>query len=101
MKKKSINFADGVLGRPFAADVNFAFAAIWDLSCGKTTIDISKGNIIVVANHYQSMSIGFITEDGAVWDDIFKELNEEGVIDLSVNSININQLAVDLFNIAA
>jgi hypothetical protein len=99
--KKLINFGDQFVGRNFVTDVNFALAAIWSLSKGNITLSIMKEDIVELANHYQKKEIGCITEDGATWDDIFDELKEEGLIDLNVNFININQLTIDLIQNAA
>ncbi len=102
MKKNLIKFADKALGRKFVADLNFAFAAIWDLSCGNINICIPKENIIILSNHYEHQEIRFITEDGAIWDDIFEELKNEGLIDLDMDFVRINQLTIDLIvNMAA
>lgn len=99
MEQRLKNFADRIIGRNLPADVNFALAAIWKLSNGDTTLEIPKDSIIELENKYEKKEIGFITEDGAVWDDIFEQLRDEGLIDLNVHFVKINQLTLDLIHI--
>lgn len=101
MKTKLINFANLLVGRTFVADVNFALAAIWDLSSGDVTVNIPRKNIEVLANAYQKQTIGFTTQKVSIWNDILKELADENLISITEDEIRITQLTVDLFHMAA
>lgn len=102
MKKQETNFSeiilksfgDGFNERNFVADVNFALAAMVKLS-SCSTMYLEKDAIIKGSNKMELENIGTETEDGSVWDDIFEELHNAGLIGKEVHNSHLTVCAID------
>jgi len=94
MKVKTRDFGNELVGRIFLPDVNFCLAAIAKISqC--TTDKVEKDVVIDVANIFQMDSISMETPDGVVWDDIFSELRDEGLIETQISTVCLTPTAIE------
>ena len=55
---------------------------------------LKKDAIIEKSNELEKKSIGTETEDGSVWDDIFEELHNAGLIGKTVHSVHLTICAI-------
>jgi hypothetical protein len=100
MKKTKFNeiclksFGDGFRDRNFVADVNIALATITFLSKNSEEYQF-KDRVVVVSNEFELKITNMITEDGSVWDDIFDELKEEGLIENITNEVRLTKIAFE------
>ena len=87
------SFADGISENNSVLDVNLTLFAIANLS-DNTTKKVKKDSVIKQMNRVQKELVGMKTEDGAVFDDIFNELQEKKLIDTEIYDVSLTSEAV-------
>ncbi len=86
-------FADGISENNSVLDVNLTLFAIANLS-NNTTKKVKKDLVVNEMNKVQKELINMETEDGAVFDYIFTELEEKNLIDTETHKVSLTNETV-------